>query len=235
MAQVEVCFSPQLFSLYDVKSANVVVVDVLRATSAICAAFENGVESIIPVPDVYLALEYRSQGYLAAAERNGKVVPGFDFGNSPFAFMQENLKGEKIVLTTTNGTKAIEIAKKAKAVLIGSFLNLGALVKHLTGQNEDVVVLCAGWKDRYCIEDALFAGALAQGLVDNGFDVNCDSANIMMKSWAQAKDDLNEYLMDCSHRKRLGGMDLTKDVEFCLTVNQSTKIPVLKDDALVLL
>ncbi len=126
--KVEVVLSPLLFDLFDAKNANVVVVDVLRATSAICAAFENGVDQIVPVRDVYDALEYKSQGWLAAAERNGNVVPGFDFGNSPHAFMQENLKGKGIVLTTTNGTKTIDIAKKkSKDVFIGSFVNLTAL------------------------------------------------------------------------------------------------------------
>jgi 2-phosphosulfolactate phosphatase len=226
--KVEVCFSPLLFPLFDTENTNVIVVDVLRATSAICAAFANGVEEIIPVPNVYEALEYKEKGWYAAAERNGNVVPGFDFGNSPYAFMKEDLKGKGIVLTTTNGTKAIDIAKDhSKRVFIGSFVNLTALANHLATLEEDVLILCAGWKDRYCMEDSIFGGAMVDLLMDNGFITDCDSAKSTKKMWKAANNDLMTYLSDCSHRLRLGTKNLDKDIEFCLSIDTSTIIPWL--------
>lgn len=232
--KVEVVLSPLLYELFDTEDANVVIVDVLRATSAICAAFENGIEEIVPVRDVYQALEYQSQGWLAAAERNGNVVPGFDFGNSPYAFMQEDLKGKGIVLTTTNGTKAIDIAKNsAKDIFIGSFVNLTALAEELADRNENVVVLCAGWKDRYCMEDSIFGGALVDLLIEKGFTTDCDSAKSVRRMWKAAGGDLMTYLSDCSHRLRLGSKNLDQDIEFCLTADQSNIVPILKEGKIV--
>ena len=232
--KVEVVLSPMLYDLFDTEEANVVVVAVLRATSAICAAFENGVEEIVPVRDVYQALEYKSEGWLAAAERNGNVVPGFDFGNSPYAFMQEDLKGKGIVLTTTNGTKAIDIARKsAKDIFIGSFVNLTALAEELDSRDEDVVVLCAGWKDRYCMEDSIFGGALVEMLLDKGFTTDCDSAKSVRRMWKAAGGDLMTYLSDCSHRLRLGSKNLDDDIQFCLTPDQSSIVPILKEGKIV--
>ncbi|MCB0782110.1 MAG: 2-phosphosulfolactate phosphatase, partial [Flavobacteriales bacterium] len=102
--RVEVCLVPSQFPLYAEDMGIVVVIDVLRATSAMVAAFDRGVERIIPVATVDEARAYIGRpGYIAAAERNGEVVEGFDFGNSPLAFMQEDLSGKTIVMSTTNG------------------------------------------------------------------------------------------------------------------------------------
>ena len=102
MNKVQVCFSPELYHLFADDSSIVVVVDIFRATSAICAAFENGVAAIIPVAELEEALEYKKRGYLAGGERNGIVQEGFDFGNSPFSYMKPEMKGKEIALTTTN-------------------------------------------------------------------------------------------------------------------------------------
>ena len=110
--QIKVCLSPALFDLYSDRKSLIVVVDILRATSAMCAAFHNGVKTITPVSTVEEALEYKSKSdYIIAAERNGKKVSGFDFGNSPIQYVKSNIKDKNLVMTTTNGTRAINIAK----------------------------------------------------------------------------------------------------------------------------
>ena len=231
--EVEVVLSPRLYEIFDTEEANVVVVDVLRATSAICAAFENGVKEILPVRDVYEALEYKEKGWLAAAERNGNVVPGFDFGNSPHAFMQADIQGKGVVLTTTNGTKAIDIAKKSsKEIFIGSFINLTAIADLLNERGEKVVILCAGWKDRYCMEDSIFAGALVELLLQKGFTTYCDSAKSVRRMWKAGEIDLKSYLEDCSHRLRLGSKNLDEDIDFCLSIDKSKLVPILQDGVL---
>ena len=93
---IEVCFSPYLFPLHKEEYEIIVVIDVLRATSAICAAFDNGVSAIIPVSTIEEAIEYRKKGYLVGAERKGQIVDGFDFGNSPFSYMKEEVKEKEI-------------------------------------------------------------------------------------------------------------------------------------------
>ena len=122
--RIEVCFTPGEYAYYKDEFEIVVVIDVLRATSAMCAAFDNGILSIIPVPTIEEALEYKKKGYLVGAERKGQIVEGFDFGNSPFSYMKEEFRGKEVVLTTTNGTKSLEVAKDAETVVVGSFLNL---------------------------------------------------------------------------------------------------------------
>jgi len=233
---LQVCMTPALFDLYADKKSIVVVVDVLRATSSMCIAFEQGVEKMIPVSTVEEALEYRNNGldYILAAERNGAPVKSFDFGNSPQVYIDMDVQGRTVVMTTTNGTKSISIAKKEHDVAIGSLLNLDAIAKWLIVQNRDVIIFCAGWKDKFNLEDTLFAGALAQQLVESGlYDGSCDAVQASQVLWEQAKDDVYGFLENSSHRKRLAKLDIDSDVHFCLKVNQTTKIPVLKDGFLV--
>ena len=233
---LQVCLTPALFDLYADKKSIVVVVDVLRATSSMCIAFEQGVEKMIPVSTVEEALEYRNNGlnYILAAERNGIPVKSFDFGNSPQVYMNMNVEGRTVVMTTTNGTKSINIAKKDHDVAIGSLLNLDAISKWLIAQDRDVIVFCAGWKNKFNLEDTLFAGALAEQLIASGlYDNSCDAVQASKVLWEQAKDDVYGFLKNSSHRKRLAKLDIDSDVHFCLKANQTTKIPLLKDGVLV--
>jgi len=235
--KVEVCFSPPLFDLFAKKESIVVVVDVFRATSAMVTAFQHGAKSFIPVSTIKEAKELSEQGFLAGGERNGEVVKGFEFGNSPFSYMNDNIRGRDIALTTTNGTRAINIAAKGvDTVLIGSFLNLQALADYLKTQERDVIIFCAGWKDRFNMEDSLFAGALTMLLLTSGkFESECDSANASSLVYRTARKNLKRFLANCSHRKRLGHLNLEKDVEYCLQTDTTDVIPVLKDGRLVLL
>ena len=125
---IKVCLSPSLFPIYSDRKSIVVVVDILRATSAICTALDLGVKSIIPVSTIEDALDLKDcDNHILAAERNGKVVRGFDIGNSPTDYLNKDFQDKKMVLTTTNGTRAINIAKRDHQVVIGSFLNIDAL------------------------------------------------------------------------------------------------------------
>src|SRR6195952_1059354 len=156
--KLEVCLTPALIPLYNVEDYIVVIIDIFRATSSICYGIENGATAIIPVSLVEECAAYREKGldYLLAAERDGKVVEGFDFGNSPFSYTKEKVAGKTVVLTTTNGTYALHQSIKAKRIVIGSFLNLTALCIWLTTQPEDVLLVCAGWKNTFNIEDTTF-------------------------------------------------------------------------------
>lgn len=234
--RVEVCVSPALFPVYyQSKDCVVVVIDVFRATSAICTAFEHGVNSIIPVASLGEAQEYRSKGFLAAAERNGEVVEDFDMGNSPFDYMSPTIKGKDIVLTTTNGTKAIERAKAADHIIIGSFLNQSAVVDQLQALNKNVILLCAGWKDRFNLEDTLFAGAVVEALAENPiFSGLADSSLAARDLYFSAKSDLPKFLEKSSHRNRLKKLDLERDINYCLQKDVCKNVPTFKGNALKL-
>jgi 2-phosphosulfolactate phosphatase len=234
MPEVEVCFSPNVYPLFHKDNATVVVIDILRATSAITTAFYNGVAIMIPVATVEEAMHYKNQGLIVAAERNGEIVEGFDLGNSPFGYMNSKVKGKTIAITTTNGTQAIEAAKKARKVLIGSFLNLDTIIEHLKAENKDVLLLCAGWKNKFNLEDTLFAGAVADALISKyDYTTTCDSAIAAGQLYHLAKHDLYEFLSLSSHRNRLQKLNLERDIKYCLTPNQCPVIPVMENGVLV--
>ncbi len=232
---IEVCLTPALLNLYDIEQSIVVVIDILRATSSITYGIDNGAEAIIPVANVEDCLNYNGKGYLLAAERNGEVVEGYDFGNSPFSYTKEKVAGKTIVLTTTNGTKAMHMAQeRAHQVVVGSFLNLTALCNWLKVQDKDVLLLCAGWKDKFNLEDTLFAGAVVNVLRKDfvHFDDSCVAAEDM---YLLAKDDLRNYLRKSSHSHRLEQLNIEEDVQFCLKLDLCTTIPVLQEERLVAL
>ncbi|PWK76629.1 2-phosphosulfolactate phosphatase [Mucilaginibacter oryzae] len=229
-----VCLSPALLPLFNVADYIVVVIDIFRATSSICYGIENGAEAIIPVSQVEECAAYREKGldYLLAAERDGSVVEGFDFGNSPFSYTSEKVNGKTIVLTTTNGTHALHLSRAAKKIVIGSFLNLTALSNWLKTCNENVLLVCAGWKNNFNLEDTLFAGAVVEQLKDHGFVL--DDAAIAANDLFQAgKSDIIQYLKKTSHSERLKKLGIEKDIEFCLQVDLTRAIPVLEGDKLV--
>jgi 2-phosphosulfolactate phosphatase len=141
---IEVCFSPALFPGFRNPEAIAVIVDILRATSAIVTAFENGVDQIIPVGTLEEAKAFKEKGFMVAAERDGLVRDFADFGNSPYNFTKEKVAGKQIVYSTTNGTQAIHVARDCKQVLIGAYLNFTSLRDWIIKQQRDVIFLCAG-------------------------------------------------------------------------------------------
>ncbi|SDP99467.1 2-phosphosulfolactate phosphatase [Mucilaginibacter sp. OK268] len=231
---LNVCLTPALLSLYNVEEYIVVVIDIFRATSSICYGIENGAEAIIPVSQVEECSAYREKGldYLLAAERDGKVVEGFDFGNSPFSYTAEKVAGKTVVLTTTNGTHALHLSRSAKRIVIGSFLNLTALSNWLKTQHENILLVCAGWKNNFNLEDTLFAGAVIEQLKTEDFVLD-DAAIAANDLFQLGKDDINLYLKKTSHGERLKKLGIEKDIEFCLQIDITTAIPVLEGERLV--
>jgi len=234
---IEVCFTPILYPYKLIKKDFVVIiVDVLRATTTICTAFQNGAKAIIPIANVEDIIKYKNNGFIIAGERDGIKLENADLGNSPFNFTKEIVADKTIVITTTNGTQAIEMAKDADSIVIGSFLNLNAIGNWITEQNKNVIILCAGWKNKFNLEDTLFAGALVEYLSDSlNFNLNlsCDSAVAALDLWTIAKEDLLDYVEKTSHRHRLKRMVLDDVIEYCFTPNVSEVIPAYIDGKLI--
>lgn len=225
--KIEVCFSTTLFPLFTNDNAHVVVVDVLRSTSAICAAFANGAIEVIPVPSVEEAKKYKEKGFLVAAERDGEKLDFADFGNSPFNFTPETVGGKVLAYSTTNGTSAI-IKASGLSVSIGSFLNLTAIAKWLINQNEgDLIILCSGWKGKFCMEDSLFAGALCEILLTHpNFYSKCDSVNASLELWSLAKDNLTSFQEKIAQRHRLKKLGLDDVLDYCFTLDSTNVVPL---------
>lgn len=233
--KVEVCFSPALYPKFRNEEAIVVIVDILRATSAIITAFMNGANKIIPVATLEEAQTYKEKGFLVAAERDGIVRDFADFGNSPYNFKREIIEGKDIVYSTTNGTDCIMLARHSYRVLIGAYLNLNALVDYIIKENRDVIVLCAGWKNKFNLEDTLFAGALSDALLQYGnYKTICDSVYASIDLWNLAKPDLMAYIEKSAQRHRLKKNKLDDVIGYCHSLNLTSIIPILKDDYLIM-
>ena len=196
-------------------------------------AFANGAASIKPFADLEECRKASSNGYQTSGERNGVKMEGFDRGNSPFEYIDSSIKGKNIAFTTTNGTQAIEKSKSAKHLLIGAFLNVSAVAKRVTELNEDLLIVCAGWKGRFNLEDTLFAGALADRLKD-GFNTNDDAVIASIALYHDAKNDLVSFLNQSSHVQRLNKLNVHEDMSFCVREDQYEVVPFLKGDHLVL-
>jgi 2-phosphosulfolactate phosphatase len=230
---LEVCLSPALLHLYDVKNSIVVIIDVLRATSTICTALYNGAAKIIPVASVEECVNIgRQLSAITAGERDGKIAEGLAYGNSPFEYPRDFIEGKVLVLTTTNGTKLLHMAKDAIQIITGSFPNLSAVCDYLVAQGKNVILGCAAWKDRVNMEDTLFAGAVVQRIKQH-FNVNCDSALAAETLYNTAKDDIFGFMRQASHFQRLSRYGLEKDIRYCLTPDGANVLPVLQNGELV--
>lgn len=232
--KLETCLSPLLYEPGDHEGSVVVIIDILRATSAICTAFENGAESIIPVATVEEARQFKEKGFLVAAERDGYVLDFADFGNSPFNFTRERVEGKTIVYSTTNGTGIIKMAESASEIVIGSFLNITSLTRWLERQEKDIVLFCAGWKNRFNLEDSVCAGAFAERLLATSlYYTICDSTLAALDLWRLAKDDPAGYIDKAAQRSRLRDKGLDDCIPFCLTADLTESIPIIKKGILV--
>ena len=235
---VEVCFSPKLFpDVVTTGEFTVVLVDILRATTTIVTAIGNGAEAIVPVETLEEARELKMEGYLVASERDGIQADFADFGNSAFSFTRDVIEGKTLVYCTTNGTKALHIASGAGAagmrgagagpVVIGAFINLSAVTDWLASRQQNVVVLCSGWKQKFCLEDTLFAGALTERLLATGrFQTECDSAHAAMDLWAQARGDVLAYVEKAAHRHRLRKLGLDDVIPYSFSADEVAVVPV---------
>jgi len=228
MKSIEVCLSPALFKCRITNdNCIVVIVDVLRATTAFCAAFDSKVHSVIPVSGLDDLLVYKDKGFLTAAERDGKKVDFADFGNSPTVFLKHDLSGKDLAYSTTNGTQAIEMAKSSERIAVAAFANLEAIVDWLIAQYTDVIILCSGWKNTFSLEDTLCAGAIAEALELKGtHSRSCDASVAAIELWQQSAHNLREVVKNASHFQRLYAMGLLHDLNHCFTLNTSASIPV---------
>ncbi|NDW08897.1 2-phosphosulfolactate phosphatase [Dysgonomonas sp. 520] len=229
--KVELCFSPALYPAYESEDSIVVVVDIFRASTTMCAAIANGAKSVIPVDSIEIAKSYKDQGYLVGAERNVKRVEFADFGNTPSEYSPEKVRDKDVVFTTTNGTHAIETAKGCYRLIIGAFSNLSAIADYCAQEQKDVLVLCSGWKDRFNIEDSLFGGALADKLIqEKGYTVDSDAVQVALSMWTEAKPDLNKYIQQSEHIKRLAANNLLDVAQYCLRIDTVDVVPVYNEE-----
>lgn len=240
MKAIEVCLTPSAYDKRElVGKHSAVAVDILRATTAVCAAFWAGARSIVPLTELSDLERYRDGRYLLAAERGGQKVEGATCGNSPTEYLTMSLEGKDLAYSTTNGTRAILTAKDADATLVGAFANISKVIKLLTGREQDVVIVCSGWEGAPCLEDTLFAGELAKRLLDSGAFYALNDSAMMATDLFEAtivtndncsgsvSDRLFRYCAKATHVHRLERFGAQADIAFAFQHDSCPIVPYL--------
>ena len=226
---------PSDFSESESKGKCVVVIDVLRASSTIVQACENGVERIIPVASVEDATKLVStldrKKTLLGGEREGLPIDGFDLGNSPLEYTSKVVSGKTLIFSTSNGTIAITRSAPAREVVLGCFLNLAAVATHVIScRAKKVALLCAGNLGQLSLEDLVCGGHLVDRIVmgTRGRTALNDGA-VAARALANALGDVGEVVRSSSHGLRLAELGFEGDLEFCSQVDRYGTAPVVVD------
>ena len=230
--------SPALLHLTNLKHTVVVIIDVFRATSTIATALYNGAEKVIPVAGVEECKRLGSEipNAVTAGEREGRVIEGLQYGNSPAEYPREFIEGKTLVLTTTNGTKLLHMAfdRGCDAVVTGSFPNLSAVCQYLVSSNKDVVLGCSGWKDMFNLEDTLFAGAVIDRIKEH-FVIHDDASLMAQQIYRLHESNLFKFIQNTTHWHRLAAYGLQKDLQYCISIDVANVLPVYQNGELVAL
>jgi 2-phosphosulfolactate phosphatase len=170
-------------------------------------------------------------GYIVTGERDGIKIKSADFGNSPVELGDQDFFGKTIVISTTNGTRAIELAGGSEVIAIGAFVNLQYLVHWLLELHKNIVIFCAGWKDTFSLEDSVFAGAVIENLIreQDRFALH-DPALAALAIWKQVSNDPVSYLKNGSHYQRLLKLGAQGDLDFSLRINSIPVLPVMENN-----
>jgi 2-phosphosulfolactate phosphatase len=217
----------------------VIMIDVLRASSTIANALLHNAKEIIPVESTEKAVELYSklsrETRLLAGERNGVKPAGFELGNSPLEFNTDTIKGKTIILTTTNGTKLYQKAKKARIKIIGSFVNSDSVINYIdklllqdVSNEVSIQFLCAGSHGQFSYEDTLCAGFFIYKLIQLRSDLELSDASHAAKSlYLQFSENLKDFLKTKEHPSFLKSIGLGDDIDFCLELNKCPVVPVI--------
>ncbi len=206
-----------------------IVIDVLRATTTIAQALDKGASSIIPVSSIDAArmIAHEHNTALLCGERSGIKPDGFHFGNSPYEYTQSHIANRDIVLTTTNGTRALQMCTDAHAIYTASITNANAIVDTLASSTRDLILVCSGTDRRPSLEDSICAGLIAEKLSSSH---NLDDSARLMSHAAQgaivSHHDLQSAIASTYHAKRLLDLGFSRDVEFAAELGTSTCVPM---------
>ncbi|MDN5345389.1 MAG: 2-phosphosulfolactate phosphatase [Clostridia bacterium] len=213
-----------------INNKTTIVVDVLRATTTITVALAAGCLEVIPVLSPEEAIEMRGrledERVLLGGERNAVKIPGFDLGNSPLEYTAEVVAGKRLIMTTTNGTRAIRRAAGGRQVVLGAMINAPAVARHVAAATTDITIVCAGTRDRFSLEDFLTAGLIVAELTDQGDFSLRDGALTARDYYYSHHSDLATAMKASFHGRLLAELGLEADMDFCAQVGTSDLVPV---------
>lgn len=229
--RVHVVAVPALLTPGALSGADAVVIDTLRMTSVAATALSNGCEKLYAVAEIEEAFALASRhGALLGGEREALPIPGFDFGNSPGEYAKSRVTGRPLVMTTTNGTRAILAAQGAARVLLGALVNARAVAQAVRDAQALTFVL-AGTHGAFALEDALAAGAILTRLAEAGTPLTPDDMAVAaMSLYESARQNPHSLLDKTHHYQRLRQLGLTSDLRFCLAEDILTAVPTQNED-----
>ncbi|MDL2317652.1 2-phosphosulfolactate phosphatase [Eubacteriales bacterium OttesenSCG-928-A19] len=208
-----------------------VVIDALRMTSVAATAVEHGCTGLMAVAEVNAARALaRETGALVGGERNALPIKGFDFDNSPLAYTRERVGGRQLIMTTSNGTRAILASESAQRIVLGAFVNASAVARTVR-RSERLAIVCAGTLGAFTLEDALAAGAILERLRALGADMRLDDMGIAVSMlYDSAQADLHGALRQTVHYQRLEWIGAQADLAYCMTLDAVSAVPELRED-----
>jgi 2-phosphosulfolactate phosphatase len=234
--RVDVFMSPGELTPADVQGRVVAVIDVLRASTSIAFALSNGARVVVPVVDaddaITRAKVFERSEVVLAGERKMVAIPGFDIGNSPLEFTPERVAGRTVMITTTNGTRALLALQGARDVVVASYVNLSAAAAMLraAARSTDISIVCAGTEGHFSLEDAACAGRYVRSIQKPGVsleqnDASCAAALIDRKYG----DNITEIFKDSSHGQALIEAGFEGDLDACALVDSNPVVPIYQD------
>lgn len=227
--KIEVIPFAQAISDKSVSDKTIVVIDVLRATSVMITVLHNGAKEIYPCQTIQQAIQNAEKqnagSFLLCGERDAKKIDGFNHGNSPLEFTRKAVENKTLIITTTNGTKALNACREAKKIYIGAFLNLDAIVEKVKALDE-LVLVCSGTRGRFSLDDGMCAAAIIDSLSrQNKLSID-DLGHSLLMLYQEKQGDLSELLKNCHHLNYLNKMGYKQDVIYCLNSNIINQTPV---------
>ena len=228
--KVDIIFTADESSESKTKGKVCVVIDVLRATSVIITALENGAERIFPFKDIETIQEKcrNLKNIIKCGERNALKIDGFDLGNSPLEFTKEKVFGKDIYMSTTNGTKAIENSLSADKILICSFLNIQSVVKRIVEYGKDCVIVCAGTNGKFSLDDTLCAGFIIKEL-QKYTEISIDDILLALIRISESHKNIKDILKGSTHYSYLLSLGFEKDIEHIFSLNKYSIVPEYKN------
>jgi 2-phosphosulfolactate phosphatase len=238
--KLDIFFSPLQVDEMLLREKNVIVIDVLRSSTTIATALQNGAREIIPVGSVESAVKVSGNLFgdvvLRGGERNGKIITGFNLGNSPREYTEEAVKGKSIIYCTTNGTVAMAKARYAQKMVVAGFINIALAVQYIKECHEDFYIVCAGKQQLFCIEDAVCAGMIVHMLTADG-TLSVELNDAAMAAQALHKTigrNLLKMAKNCEHGKYLIEIGFEDDIDTCVKLDSIPVLPLLVGNVLKL-
>lgn len=235
--KIDLSFSAAQFDELQLRDKNIIVLDILRASTTIIVALNNGAREIIPVASIESAVKISGSLFgevtLRGGERNGKMIEGFNLGNSPLEYGEAAVKGKSIIYCTTNGSVAMAKSRYARTLVIGAFVNLSTVVDFIKAEKKDFLFLCAGRMNSigyFSLEDAVCGGMMIQKLMkDESLELDLsDSAKASLALHKSFGRSILKMLRTSEHGKYLAEIGYTEDLKICAAIDSVPILPMLQ-------